>query len=107
LLRRRERFADPVLRHGDVELNRMERRVTRNGRVVELTTKEFSLLEFLMHRKGSCCTRSELKTQKTHKSHTSIGPCEVIFSNCLLLFGGRRSTKSELTSGRRRELRSR
>jgi len=60
LLRRRERFADPVLRHGDVELNRMERRVTRNGRAVELTAKEFSLLEFLMQRKGGCCTRSEL-----------------------------------------------
>ena len=28
LLRRREQFADPVLRHGDVELNRMERRVS-------------------------------------------------------------------------------
>ena len=60
LLRRRERFADPVLRHGDVELNRIERRVTRNGRAVELTAKEFSLLEFLMQRKGGCCTRSEL-----------------------------------------------
>jgi len=60
LLRRRERFADPVLRHGDVELNRMERRVSRNGRAVELTAKEFSLLEFLMQRKGGCCTRSEL-----------------------------------------------
>ncbi|RSL19448.1 winged helix family two component transcriptional regulator [Edaphobacter aggregans] len=60
LLRRRERFADPVLRHGDVELNRMERRVSRNGRTVELTAKEFSLLEFLMQRKGGCCTRSEL-----------------------------------------------
>jgi len=40
LLRRREQFSDPVLRHGDVELNRMERRVVRNGRVVELTVKE-------------------------------------------------------------------
>jgi len=60
LLRRRERFADPVLRHGDVELNRMERRVSRNGCAVELTAKEFGLLEFLMQRKGGCCTRSEL-----------------------------------------------
>ncbi len=60
LLRRRERFADPVLRHGDVEVNRMERRVTRNGRGVELTAKEFSLLEFLMQRKGGCCSRAEL-----------------------------------------------
>src|ERR1700734_1537222 len=60
LLRRREQFADPVLRHGDIELNRMERRVVRNGRLVELTVKEFSLLEFLLMRRGQCCGRSEL-----------------------------------------------
>jgi DNA-binding response OmpR family regulator len=60
LLRRREMFADPVLRHGEVELNRMDRRVMRNGRLVELTVKEFSLLEFLLARRGQCCNRSEL-----------------------------------------------
>jgi DNA-binding response OmpR family regulator len=60
LLRRREQFADPMLRHGDVELNRMERRVTRNGRLVELTVKEFALLEFLLMRRGRCCSRAEL-----------------------------------------------
>jgi DNA-binding response OmpR family regulator len=60
LLRRREQFADPVLRHGDVELNRMERKVTRSGRTVELTVKEFCLLEFLLQRRGRCCSRAEL-----------------------------------------------
>jgi DNA-binding response OmpR family regulator len=60
LLRRREQFADPVLRHSDVELNRMERKVTRNGRTIELTVKEFCLLEFLMQRRGRCCSRAEL-----------------------------------------------
>jgi DNA-binding response OmpR family regulator len=60
LLRRREQFADPVLRHGDVELNRMERKVMRNGQLVDLTVKEFSLLEFLLKRGGQCCSRSEL-----------------------------------------------
>jgi DNA-binding response OmpR family regulator len=60
LLRRREQFADPVLRHGDVELNRMDRRVMRNGRMIDLTVKEFALLEFLMLRRGQCCSRSEL-----------------------------------------------
>jgi DNA-binding response OmpR family regulator len=60
LLRRREQFADPVLRHGNIELNRMERKVIRNGRLVELTVKEFSLLEFLLMRRGHCCNRSEL-----------------------------------------------
>ena len=60
LLRRHEQFADPVLRHGGVELNRMDRRVTQDGRPVELTVKEFSLLEFLMMRRGKSCSRSEL-----------------------------------------------
>src|ERR1700733_1288771 len=60
LLRRRETFADPMLRHGEVELNRIEHKVTHYGRSVELTVKEFALLEFLMQRNGRCCSRSEL-----------------------------------------------
>jgi DNA-binding response OmpR family regulator len=60
LLRRREQFADPLLRAGDVVLNRMERKVTRAGSTVDLTTKEFALLEFLLQRRGRCCSRSEL-----------------------------------------------
>jgi DNA-binding response OmpR family regulator len=68
LLRRREQFADPVLRHGDVEMNRMERKVVRNGRLVELTVKEFSLLEFLLMRRGRCCSRSELLREVWHMS---------------------------------------
>lgn len=60
LLRRREQFADPVLRHGGVELNRMERKVMRNGQQIDLTVKEFSLLEFLLMRRGQCCSRTEL-----------------------------------------------
>ncbi len=60
LLRRREMFADPMLRHGEVELNRMEHKVMHYGRAVELTVKEFALLEFLMQRGGRCCSRSEL-----------------------------------------------
>ncbi len=68
LLRRRENFADPILRHGEVEINRMERRVTRNGCGIELTAKEFSLLEFLMRRGGRCCTRIELLREVWHMS---------------------------------------
>jgi DNA-binding response OmpR family regulator len=60
LLRRRERFADPTLRQGDLQLHRMERRVVRNGRTVELTVKEFALLEYLMLARGRTCSRSEL-----------------------------------------------
>jgi DNA-binding response OmpR family regulator len=60
LLRRREQFADPVLRHGVVELNRMSHKVNCGGQMVELTGKEFSLLEFLLERRGQCCSRSVL-----------------------------------------------
>ncbi len=60
LLRRRGQFADPMLKLGDVELNRMERRVTRAGVAVELTTKEFALLEYLMQARGRTCSRTEL-----------------------------------------------
>jgi DNA-binding response OmpR family regulator len=60
LLRRREQFADPVLRQSGIELHRMERRVTRDGTPVDLTVKEFALLEFLLQRRGLCCSRAEL-----------------------------------------------
>jgi len=60
LLRRREQFADPVLRHGGIELNRMERRVLRDGNFVDLTVKEFALLEYLLQHRGSCCGRAQL-----------------------------------------------
>ena len=60
LLRRREQYADPVLRHGPIELNRMTHKVTRDGVGVDLTGKEFALLEFLLTRRGQCCSRTEL-----------------------------------------------
>ena len=60
LLRRREQYADPILRQSGIELHRMERRVTRDGQPVDLTVKEFALLEFLLLRRGQCCSRAEL-----------------------------------------------
>jgi DNA-binding response OmpR family regulator len=60
LLRRREQFADPVLRYGDLRLNRIEHKVKRAGREIELTAKEFSLLEYLLLHRGECVSRSQL-----------------------------------------------
>jgi DNA-binding response OmpR family regulator len=60
ILRRKERFTDPVLRYGGIELNRLDRRVRYCDAIVELTTKEFLLLEFLLRRKGECASRAEL-----------------------------------------------
>jgi DNA-binding response OmpR family regulator len=61
LERRRSQFEDTVLRFGDLEMDRVERRVTQGGRAVELTATEFSLLEALLRRRGErVCSRDEL-----------------------------------------------
>ena len=61
LLRRAspERVAD-VLTHGDIELDRDNKRVSRAGREVELGPTEFRLLEFLMERPGRVFSREQL-----------------------------------------------
>ncbi|MDP9233082.1 MAG: response regulator transcription factor [Actinomycetota bacterium] len=47
---RRTTFEEDVLRYGDLELDRTERRVHRAGRDIDLTRIEFSLLElFMLH----------------------------------------------------------
>ena len=63
ILRRRERYADPVLRWDDIALDRLRRTVERAGIAVELTGKEFALLESLMLRRGQTCSRAELLEQ--------------------------------------------
>jgi two-component system copper resistance phosphate regulon response regulator CusR len=43
---------------GDLELDRLSRRVTRGGRQIELTAKEYALLEYLMSNAGRVLSRS-------------------------------------------------
>ena len=49
-----------VLRVADLEMNLMSRRVTRAGRNIDLTAKEFQLLEFLVRRVNQIVTRTML-----------------------------------------------
>jgi two-component system copper resistance phosphate regulon response regulator CusR len=58
LLRRAALPAAVMLRVGDLELNRLERIVKRAGKRLDLTPKEFSLLEYLMRNVGRCVTRA-------------------------------------------------
>jgi len=66
LMRRRKQFESPVLRFGEVEMNRMERSVLVEGAEVELTAKEFALLEILLQRHGACCSRADLLKEVWH-----------------------------------------
>jgi DNA-binding response OmpR family regulator len=58
LVRRSHLPSESVLSVGDLKLDRVERRVERAGRRIDLTTKEFSLLEYLMRNAGRRVTRS-------------------------------------------------
>lgn len=50
----------PILRVGDLTLDPATRRVRRAGVSIELTTKEFALLEYLMRHPGHVLTRTRL-----------------------------------------------
>jgi DNA-binding response OmpR family regulator len=62
LLRRREQTVDmaPQLKVGDLTLDLVRHEVQRGGRNIELTAKEFALLEFLMRNPGQVLTRTQI-----------------------------------------------
>jgi DNA-binding response OmpR family regulator len=58
LLRRRPLRAPTLLMAADLELDRVERTVRRAGKRIELTSKEFGLLEYLLRNAGHRITRN-------------------------------------------------
>jgi DNA-binding response OmpR family regulator len=62
LLRRRDRHFDEnsQLSVGDLTLDLVRHEARRSGRVIELTAKEFALLEYLMRHAGRALTRTQI-----------------------------------------------
>jgi DNA-binding response OmpR family regulator len=60
LLRRPPQALPPRLQVGDLALEPHSRQVTRGGREIALTTKEFSLLEYFMRNAGEVLTREQI-----------------------------------------------
>jgi two-component system, OmpR family, response regulator PhoP len=60
LLRRSGGWAQPVLRCGAVALDPRTQEVTVNGRRVDLTSFEYRILEYLIHRAGEVISKGEL-----------------------------------------------
>jgi DNA-binding response OmpR family regulator len=58
LIRREHQSKDPVLRIHDLEIDTASRMVRRGGQVIQLTPREYSLLEFLAFHRGKVATRS-------------------------------------------------
>jgi DNA-binding response OmpR family regulator len=60
VLRRGDRSAQAVLTVNDLTLDRMNRNVQRAGRTIDLSRREFALLEFLMCNAGKAVSRATL-----------------------------------------------
>jgi DNA-binding response OmpR family regulator len=61
LVRRAEGRAEPVMRHGPIVLDPATRTVTLRGRPVELSGREFALLQALLARPGAVLSRAQLE----------------------------------------------
>lgn len=62
LLRRRDRGLDvaPTLHVGDLTLDLVRHEARRGNRTIELTAKEFALLEYLMRHRGQVLSRTQI-----------------------------------------------
>jgi two-component system copper resistance phosphate regulon response regulator CusR len=73
LLRRRSKSLRTTLSAGDLEMDRASRRVTVAGQPLELSPKEFALLEYLLNRTDEVVTRAEISEHVWDDSFDSLG----------------------------------
>jgi len=60
VLMRKNETQTTVFSSGDIALNIEKHTVTKKGKQIELTQKEFSLLEYLLRNKGKVCRRTRI-----------------------------------------------
>jgi len=60
LIRRKYDQKDPVVQVGHLRLNTASQQVWRDGEEVELTTREYTLLEYLARREGETVSRADI-----------------------------------------------
>ena len=60
ILRRQKEKRDMILSIDDLKLNTITREVTRGDKVIELTSKEYSLLEYFLRNKNRVLTKSQI-----------------------------------------------
>jgi DNA-binding response OmpR family regulator len=91
LLRRRPTRRDTLISVGDLRIDAGTRKVERAGTPIELTAKEFALLEYMARHAGEVVTREEISRQVWDESHDS-------FSNLIDIYIGR--LRRKIDSGR-------
>lgn len=60
IIRRRGKQSSNIIKYKDIELNTASRQVWRAGNELELTTREFNILEYMLHNVGRAITRDNL-----------------------------------------------
>ena len=93
LVRRGASERPAIITVGDVELDPAAHTVTREGRLVDLSVREFSLLEFLMRHPGEVVSRTRILEQVWDVNYDS-------FSNVVDVYVGYLRRKLELPFGR-------
>ncbi len=63
LTRRKHFVKNPVLKVGDLEIDTRRRSISRGGKEIDLTAREYSLLELLALRTGEVVSRAEIWEQ--------------------------------------------
>jgi DNA-binding response OmpR family regulator len=83
LARRNTDAASSLLRMADLVLDRVHRKVVRGGRAIELTVREFTLLEYFMSNPGRHITRSMLLQHVWNVSPETITNVVDVYVNYL------------------------
>jgi DNA-binding response OmpR family regulator len=83
LLRRGRPSHGGLLKIADLELNQLTHTVTRQGREIELTSKEYALLEYLMLNPGTVVTRTDISEHVWHEDFDSFTNVIDVYMNYL------------------------
>jgi DNA-binding response OmpR family regulator len=83
LLRREDASKDPVLRVADLEVDTVSREVRRGGRSIELTSKEFAILEYFLRNPDRVLTRKQIAEHVWDDNFVSISNVIDVYVGCL------------------------
>jgi two-component system, OmpR family, copper resistance phosphate regulon response regulator CusR len=83
LLRRNKPSQGGVLKVDDLELNQLTHKVMRKGKEIELTSKEYTLLEYFMLNPGTVISRTMISDHVWHEDFDSLTNVIDVFVNYL------------------------
>jgi DNA-binding response OmpR family regulator len=83
LLRRKGPEKGGLLKVGDLELNQLTHKVTRQAKEIDLTSKEYALLEYMMINAGKVITRTTISEHVWHEDFDSFTNVIDVYMNYL------------------------